>query len=419
MLNRILVIVATVLAVAAVVLSVMLANRRNEFRDRADKLAATLAEISKTLDQDAGTGLSKNISFTAADPVTGTPEKGSLGWQEFHKSAAAKDDSYQKTLKAATELAKATAAQRKLLAEKLAETTVNLGAGDEVAAADLLSNDKYKDAAGRAPGLATAVKNRDDAMIKAVVAASTTIGHPVEEKAFRDRQQTVDAAGNNVKGEFNHTVALTDFSTNVTGLNQRSGDYAEALTQVVDHINKFSWTTDKAKIKSEKEYSGALTSLLNDADDINGKIKELDIVKVQLEERIKELKAVTEDRDSARKDLTKANQMLTDINTELDKFKSLLSVKGKGLSPDMAKRNISGKVLQVNRDYNFVILNLGTDDVAENMEFIVRRDDKCIGRLVVSKVFPTISIAEILPHSSGKIKADDKVIRPMQVEVAK
>ena len=239
--NRILAVVAMILAVVAVILSFLLFQRRAEFRQRADSLAATVADMVKSLDQDSGTGLAKDFTFTPADKANGIKEDGSLAAKAF-RDAKGEDGQYaafQAKLNQAKELARNLNTQRNALATKLAEAGVTLGMTDaEAAAADLKAVKKGAEVAGRVAEHAAAVKTRDDLLLNTVITSSKTIGHAVDEKALRERAQTTDAKGNVTKGAYVCGPVLGEYDKNVTNLNTRATDYANTLTQEIDRVAK-------------------------------------------------------------------------------------------------------------------------------------------------------------------------------------
>ena len=412
MVNRILVIVASLLAVIAVILSFVLFQRRDAFRDRADLAADTVAKITVALDKNSGSPTSA-VTFTAADPVS-KKSQGTLSWDTFKKS---KTD-YTNSLAEAVKLAQKVQEQRDFLAQQLADTAGQIGAADEVQVADLRNTAKCKVAAGQVTSLAAAVKARDEAMINTLVTAGKTMGQDMKNTAFTERQQVVGPDGGTAKGEFNHAIPLTEFGSKASGLVARSNDYADTLVQIIEKINAFkNWTADKALIKDEKEYAKATTAMRNDSEDINSRIKQLDIVQAQLSERIIALKAAEEDRDTTKKELTSIKQILKSANEELEKFAN-----GGKVAPANATKlrpDLTGKVKEVSEKYNFVVLDLGSAEVVEKTEFLVVRNSKYIGRLQVSKVMNSVSIAEVLPNApTVQIKVDDTVILP-NAEVVK
>ena len=59
-------------------------------------------------------------------------------------------------------------------------------------------------------------------------------------------------------------------------------------------------------------------------------------------------------------------------------------------------RGISGKVVLVNKDWNFVVLNIGSKDgLVPNAEMLVHRGDKLVGKIQISGVAKEMAIADI------------------------
>ncbi len=64
------------------------------------------------------------------------------------------------------------------------------------------------------------------------------------------------------------------------------------------------------------------------------------------------------------------------------------------------KTGLTGRVLAVDRNWNFVVLNLGgRSGVNANETMVIRRGTSLVGRVRVTSVEPTQSIADIVPNS--------------------
>jgi len=74
--------------------------------------------------------------------------------------------------------------------------------------------------------------------------------------------------------------------------------------------------------------------------------------------------------------------------------------------------NMEGKILVVNRDYNFAVFNLGTkDNVNVDDIFSVYQDNKYLGDIKVSKVHDSMSAADFVSLDiKDKVREGDKVI---------
>ncbi len=83
-----------------------------------------------------------------------------------------------------------------------------------------------------------------------------------------------------------------------------------------------------------------------------------------------------------------------------------------------AKPGLEGEVMAVNQGWNFVVVSIGDRQGAEaNSELIVKRGDTMIGKLKITSVEPSTSIADIIPDSVSKgqrVLPGDRVIFPVQ-----
>ena len=86
-LNRTLNILLVIFSITSLILGVLLYERRQELRDRGEKLADALSEVVKALDENSGTTLQKDVhrkDFSGPDGAT--MAGGTLGWAYFQES---------------------------------------------------------------------------------------------------------------------------------------------------------------------------------------------------------------------------------------------------------------------------------------------------------------------------------------------
>jgi uncharacterized protein (DUF3084 family) len=78
--------------------------------------------------------------------------------------------------------------------------------------------------------------------------------------------------------------------------------------------------------------------------------------------------------------------------------------------------NLTGQILAVNRNWNFVVLSIGDRQGAVvGGEMVVARNNSAIARVRITAVEPTTSIADVIPGSLGKgviVQPGDLVIYP-------
>jgi DNA repair exonuclease SbcCD ATPase subunit len=252
-------------------------------------------------------------------------------------------------------------------------------------------------------------------MIQTITKAANEIGHPIDEKALTQRETSTDEDGKITLGAYPYRIPLNEFSMRITGLKTRADEYANTLAESITRINKHEWETNADAIKDEREYSAALTSLLNDYDDINEKLALYEKAKIQIAEQKERIKGLVNDLDETRDKLDKSQDELTKAMAELKNLRRIVTGKADvEFGKDGMDPNLEGEVLEVNPKWNYIILGLGRkDQIQENMQMLVARKNKLIAKVIISKVLGTVSIGEILPEIKiGSVEIGDKVILP-------
>ncbi len=120
-----------------------------------------------------------------------------------------------------------------------------------------------------------------------------------------------------------------------------------------------------------RSVEGERDNLLSRVDDLDIQIAQMQDEKLELEERIIDQQALIEEYEA-----------------------ELFVEAGEVGTPE----GLRGEVIQVNTDWNFVILNVGSaQGLTANTEMLVHRDDEMIGRVRVSDVREATAVAEIMP----------------------
>lgn len=138
----------------------------------------------------------------------------------------------------------------------------------------------------------------------------------------------------------------------------------------------------------------------------NTRITELETEKVNLENEIDDLnsKIITCEED------------MRDMEDEKSSLEQQLTICQGQLNP-LARQvpdGLSGEIVYVNPDWNYVVLDLGSDDdLTPTVTMLVHRNKELIGRLVISHVTEKMSIAEIQRDwMNAPIRAGDTVFYP-------
>lgn len=127
------------------------------------------------------------------------------------------------------------------------------------------------------------------------------------------------------------------------------------------------------------------------------------------EEEYKALKAQVEQLETIKAELEKKLQEAAAKGVQLEK----IVVKPKESLPQQegTTPSIEGKILVVNREFDFVVLNLGQKDGIEFGDiFLVYRDGESLGKVQAEKVYEGMSTATFLPElRKEEIKEGDSV----------
>jgi myosin heavy subunit len=113
-------------------------------------------------------------------------------------------------------------------------------------------------------------------------------------------------------------------------------------------------------------------------------------------------------------ELETVNQQLQDQNTGLTTQIAELRRKEDGRQKLQMRQGLTGTILAVNQAWNFVVLSLGDrQGVVPNAEMLVQRDGQYLGKIRVTSVEPSTSIADILVRTVPRglsVMPGDRVI---------
>jgi len=199
---------------------------------------------------------------------------------------------------------------------------------------------------------------------------------------------------------------------------QESKDEISALTGEVER-ERASRQETAAKIEQlisdleqQKTLRADLENKLISAQDegkkIKAQLKDLESQKSDLESKVKDLEAarnvelgkVVVYPDAADKTRAKSGNKKTDVAAAQAKDKAA------------KKAVLEGKVLVVNKEFNFIVFNLGNKDgVQTGSEFSVYHADKYVGDVKVEKVHEAMSAAEFSANIKDRLFENDKVVQ--------
>lgn len=229
---------------------------------------------------------------------------------------------------------------------------------------------------------------------KASLIAATTN----EFKKMREEQAKLDAWAKNTRNNLLQTgLDLTNTLDRLDQTNAVLAQTIQTLTETKAQVEQLTETVAQKNTEiAQKE--GQINELKTAKADLEQQVKERDDKIAINEETIKDLK------DEIRTD----EEDLRRITAELTACQNPKGGEGPYIRPGTA-----GRVVEVNGDWNFVVLNIGTNHgMIPDAWMIVHRGDKMIGRVRVAVVNKDMCIATIESDwQQGQIKEGDFVVR--------
>lgn len=152
------------------------------------------------------------------------------------------------------------------------------------------------------------------------------------------------------------------------------------------------------------------------AQNLAEKENEIERLSTSLEDSKREVDNMTSSIEKLREENKTIQAELTQIRfakEQLEENMQELISGGVGLKPVIVKQKveIEGQVLVVNKEFDFVVTNIGRENMIEqNMILTVFRNNNPIGKIRVEEVYDNMSVANILPeYKQAGIKENDYV----------
>ena len=204
-----------------------------------------------------------------------------------------------------------------------------------------------------------------------------------------------------------------------------SSELAVEKTAHEDVSNKLEqFKADLSQQKSLREdLENRLKQVQDDGKQINEQLKIMQQQRSALEEKIKNLEAGASGVELGRvvinpEPFSSDNDTVLDQSKNTDKKNNALDAKVLKVvknQPSHLAKGLEGKVIIVNKEFNFVVINLGSKDkVSVGDEFLVSRAGKPIGNLKVEKVHEVMSAAGFPAELRDLIKENDLVTQKIK-----
>jgi outer membrane murein-binding lipoprotein Lpp len=201
------------------------------------------------------------------------------------------------------------------------------------------------------------------------------------EKATQDELAKANAALDSTKSQLATVQASLDTANTQIATDKSTID---DLNKKIAAMPTTTGTSSVAVMITQEQFD-KVTNQLKDA---QAQVAELDQVKNTLTSKVKD-----------------AESRADDLEKEVDRYKN-----------HIVKNGLEGEVLAVNQGWSFVVLSIGDRQGAvTNAELILKRGDSQIGKVRITSVEPSTSVADIIPGSLARgvrVQPGDRVIFP-------
>ncbi|MDD2679547.1 MAG: hypothetical protein PHO03_01920 [Candidatus Omnitrophica bacterium] len=199
----------------------------------------------------------------------------------------------------------------------------------------------------------------------------------------------------------NLDAKLKDATTQITALTTQLQEEKTAKEEALARMTQMQEDLDQQK-KLRSDLEKNLNKAQDDVRVIKNQLKKIDTEKIRLESKIKNLETKS---DVELGKIVVSPETGQAVQTEATKVAKAAS--------SGAAQGLEGKVLVLNKEYNFVVINLGAKDgVAAGELFSVYRGDNYLGDVKVEKVQDVMSAAGFVAGDvKNKVKEGDRVVK--------
>jgi len=174
---------------------------------------------------------------------------------------------------------------------------------------------------------------------------------------------------------------------------------AQKLTTEVTAARKEVESSRTKLADAEKKLGESESSLKNITEKLGGR-------------NIEDILGTLKQNDEQVKVLTAEKKIIEDSLAQMQKDLSRFQELDRLRTDSKAPLELSGKVLAINKAWNFVVLDVGKDDkLVEGVDLTVYRGETLIGKIRTVSVENNTAIADILPDwTKSEIQVGDKVL---------
>jgi len=267
-------------------------------------------------------------------------------------------------------------------------------------------------------------------MTKALLAACVAISLGAAALGFLNRGKLTDTVTNLEEKTSQIALLQPQLETAKNDIEAKKKEIAEltsAKEQFDAQLGEAKANLDKAK-QEAADATGKVTALQEESQSKDTKITELETKVTDLETQLASgpapAAAGTEggaDNAAAAAELDEVKTLLAaaqERNTGLEAQISELRRKETARQKSQMRQGVQGTILAVNQSWNFVVLSIGDrQGVVNNAEMLVQRGNQLLGKVRVTSVEPSTSVADIIVRTVPRgfsVMPGDTVIYPSQ-----
>ncbi|MBU1043797.1 MAG: hypothetical protein KJ915_05295 [Candidatus Omnitrophica bacterium] len=206
------------------------------------------------------------------------------------------------------------------------------------------------------------------------------------------------------QGKVNYSILMTQY--------QQEQANSEKLTEKFSGKMQLIASLKSKLAKEEKDnsrISEKLTKVNSEFDDVKTQLGQIRMAKEALENRIIQLKRKKELNDSV-----ELETIVVDQNPNMSGQAISAPAKTSLYQPLPQPAKLEGQVLVVNKEFAFVVVNIGEKDGIKNSEILsVFRGTEMLGKVQIERIYDTMSSAVILQEQAIKDIQEGDIVKLM------
>ncbi|MBR6470393.1 MAG: hypothetical protein IKS83_01220 [Victivallales bacterium] len=420
--GKILAPVVAVFAIAAAVMSFLVAKQGKLFRQRAEILAGGLSSAAAAL--DSGSGEMKNATFTKGE--NDGPEDGTLGWPSFANDGSA----YEQSANSVAALAKKVNAQRDAIIQMLVEVSERLDVPEDARPVEEKLKDLPSYADNGSNGLDAfneAIDDRlgrDDNLINEINALRANLG--VEDEFNGTIQRGGELTNEDQKVFQNMAVRVSNLQKNHKAYQEVVAAMLTGLTQITiedEEGTRPQWRSNpRNPLFREGGMEGVSKAKLNVvAENFR---EDLGFIKAQLA-RIPvlqgEIRQLQEELETQKKEYAKLKAKFDADEAVIENYYRqgagmLVPTEGRvpkaSIEEVLRSGDVFGEILQLDAKYGYIIISLTKYEIVDGLKLSVHRrsNGDYLGVIQVISANDFNSIAMVASGDIRKFSVGDVLV---------